>query len=242
MTTAWTVRAMLWAASLVLWDMNAQSAANASDAAPARQMEIVLEQLQHGSWVVVNPATVFDSGAEVRFRVRTNFAAHLFVNYVGSSGSSAVLFPNVETGRNNRLEPGVSRLLPETDGVFRLGGPAGVDILHWVAVPVPSGVLETPGYEPLPAPPSPGTMLHTLVPRCDDAMFRGTEPCRETRAPARGVRTGVPVTENRGIAGSFQARDIDFARRPAAENAGKTLVRAGSGAGVVVYEMRIVHR
>jgi len=228
-TSNWTRLARALAVGCLTLMVSGQDLPGSGASSDGRRLEISVELRKGGSWIEADPATVFDSGAELRFRARTNFPAHLFVTNAGTSGTSAVIYPSAEAGRQNLLQPGRELVLPASDGAFRISGPAGYDVLYWIATPWNAARAEGQPYVPLPAPPKPGTMQHTLVPRCDDAIFRAHGECKDLSAGSRRVQPGSPMTDNGKQSGDLRARDIEFVRRAPTE-------------AVVIYEMRIAHR
>ena len=67
----------------------------------------------------------------------------------GTAGTYELLFPRTDTGSDNRVEAGKEYVVPATEGWFRIGGPAGQDVMYWLVSPV-----ELPrGYQRLPPPP-----------------------------------------------------------------------------------------
>src|SRR5262245_16675333 len=100
-------------------------------------------------WRTVNPATVFNSGERLRFRMSANFAGYLYVMNQGTSGAYDLLFPRSDTGSDNRIEAGKDYLVPASEGWFKVNGPVGQDVVYWLVSPVEL----TPEYKRLPPPP-----------------------------------------------------------------------------------------
>ena len=121
----------------------------------------------------------------MRFRFRANFDGYLYVMNYGTSGSYSLLFPREETGRENNVKSGKEYLVPATQAWFRIDGPPGHDIVYWLVSPV-ALASKPPGYVPLPPPPKRTPPPKTLLPRCDDSIFRARGLCIDPRAGLRG--------------------------------------------------------
>ncbi len=206
---------------------------------PQRRLEITVEQRTASGWNKVDPATVFDNGAKLRFRVKANFRGFLYVMNQGTSGSYTQLFPTQETGSDNRLEAGREAMVPATGGAFAVTGPAGYDIVYWMITPVElSGGQKRPGYVPLPPPPPPGTKLNTLRPRCDDTVFRARGECIDHEAGPRKVESVEGLPQNLKSVPNLKARELVFIRE---SNSAVVSTPAGLD-GPVVYEFRVAHK
>ncbi len=205
-------------------------AALAADGAKG-SLQVKLEQEVNGQWQTVDPRTVLETPAKIRFQFASGFPGYLYVLYKGSGGDSGWLFPAEETGTDNRVEPGVFRTVPATDGSFVIDGPAGFDLTYWIVSP-----------SPLPSLPSPtdffgdrGTERDTLLPKCREGGLRarGGSGCLDERA-------GVSPYTGRASAGQaapLRARDIRFRK-----DTGDTLITPSRPeSGMVVYEFRIAH-
>jgi hypothetical protein len=203
----------------------------------ARRLDIVVELRRGEAWIPVDPATVFDSGAELRFRIRSNFPLRLTLTNVASSGATAFLHPFPESGGGNLLEPGQEIRIPGGDGAFRISGPAGYEVLYWIATPWSSAPTTSTPYVPLAPPPPSGSLLHTLVPRCDDGILLTRGDCLDRRAGARRLQSSSPIPHNGGKPADLRARDLDFVPKSAS-----TAPQPAGPASAVVYELRIAHR
>jgi hypothetical protein len=208
---------------------------------PPRRMIIHVETRTDGDWKTVDPATIFDSGAQVRFRVQANFAGYLYVMNHGTSGDYSLLFPREDTGMRNELEPDKEYIVPATEGgAFRITGPPGHDIVYWMVTPLElaPGRSAHPGYVPLPPPPPAGTKLNTLVPRCDDAVFRARGECVDSKAGPRRVEDRSTLPPNLKSVPNLRSRELVFIRE---KNAAVVSSPAGA-TGPVVYEFRLAHK
>ena len=204
------------------------------------QMEITVERLEHGAWKQVDPGLVFERNDRVRFRYRANFAGFLYVTNRSTSGKYEQLFPREETGEQNRIAAGKDYAVPATDAVFRIAGPAGHELIYWLASPVEltkGAANPVTGTQPLPpasTPPRP----EDLLPRCDDAIFRARGECVDSSAGPQSVSAGDEMPQGMAGAGAATPRDLLFMRRE------KTTVVAAPAplTGPVVYEFRLAHR
>ncbi len=196
-------------------------------------MEITLERQQGAGWVAVDPGFVFEKGDRLRFVFRANFDGYLHVMDYGTSGRFSLLFPREETGQDNRIESGKEYKIPATESWFRVDGPPGHDLVYWLASPVP---LAQGGAGP--PPPKEGGPPKTLLPRCDDSIFRARGLCIDSSAGLRAV----PETED--LPGSL--RDI-----PRTRSRELVIVRKGEGTvvsspvkltGPVIYEFHLAHK
>lgn len=208
---------------------------------PPRRMVIHVETRANGEWKTVDPATIFESGAQVRFRVKANFAGYLYVMNQGTSGDYSLLFPREDTGLQNRLDPEQEYIVPATEGgAFRITGPPGQDTVYWMVTPleIAPGRNPRPGYVPLPPPPPPGSKLNTLVPRCDDAVFRARGECVDSTAGPRKIQDQSKLPPNLRAVPDLRSRELVFIRE---KNAAVVSSPAGA-TGPVVYEFRLAHK
>jgi hypothetical protein len=155
----------------------------------AQRMEITLERLDGTTWHAVDPGLVLADGDRVRFRYRTNVDGYLYVTDLGTSGKFLTLFPNADTGQDNRVTASKDYQVPATDGaVFRVAGPPGYDVVTFVVNPHKGGVTSAG-----PPRPKPG-----LIPRCDDSLLRARGDCIDSSAgpkPNDGSRDLVFMRE-----------------------------------------------
>src|SRR5712692_11612975 len=120
------------------------------------RMEISLERREAGAWHAVDPGLVLEQNDRIRFRFHTNFDGYLYVMNQSTSGAYTQLFPSEETGRENQIHAGKEYLVPATQTLFRIAGPAGHEIVYWMLTPVDLRTeAEKPEYIPLPPPPPP---------------------------------------------------------------------------------------
>jgi len=201
---------------------------------PAERMEITLERQQASDWKTVDPGFVFERGDRVRFRFRANFDGYLYVMDYGTSGKYTLLFPREETGRENRIEPAKEYRIPATDAYFRIDGPPGHDIVYWLVSPLPLAGADA-GFPSLPKEKEPPK---TLLPRCDDSIFRARGLCIDSSAGLRAIPETEELPENLKSAGNARSRELIIMRKGES-----TLVSSPVPlAGPVVYEFRLAHR
>lgn len=205
-----------------------------------RRMEIQVELRKGAEWIMVDPATVFDKDAQIRFRVKANFAGYLYVMNQGTGGTYALLFPREDTGQVNRLEPGQGYTVPATEGAFTPAGPPGHDIVYWMVTPVELGQSATPpsAYVPLPPPPPPGTKISTLKPRCDDAVFKARGECVDPKAGPRKVSSLSTLPPNLKDVPNLRSRELVFIK----ENNGAVVSTPAWLKGPLIYEFRLSHK
>jgi hypothetical protein len=208
---------MLRAVSLVIL-------AAAGLAAQSQSMEIVLERHESGAWKTIDPGLVLGQNDLVRFRFRATFDGYLYVINSGTGGSQSLLFPADSTGRDNRVLAGKDYFVPSTNASFRVAGPAGHDVVYWIVSPVPlSG-------NPMTA--APKRSAGTLVPRCDQSIFRARGLCIDSSAGPRNVPadTALPLP-------NMQRRELVIV-----QDKDKARVSpSGKLTGPIVYEFRLAH-
>jgi hypothetical protein len=197
-------------------------------------MEVTLDRQEGAAWKPVDPGFVFEKGDRLRFRFRANFDGYLYVMDYGTSGKYSLLFPRDETGRENRIESGKEYRIPATEAWFRIDGPPGHDIVYWLVSPLPlaSG---SDGLPPLPkqkAPPK------TLLPRCDDSIFRARGLCIDSSAGLRGIPETEELPENLKGVPRARSRELIIVRKDE-----QSLISSPAPlAGPVVYQFRLAHR
>jgi len=186
------------------------------------RLNVKLERHVEGQWRQVEPGQVFESGDRVRFRVQSNFDGYLYVANQGTSGDYASLFPTEDAGTNNRILADREYVIPETEGAFRITGPAGHEIVYWTATPNPA----ESSADNSAAPPPPAQPPARLTPRCDETILRARGDCIDHTA---GLKD--PNAELRGRGLVFLKKDdaAVVAASPQLE-------------GPVTFEFRLAHR
>jgi hypothetical protein len=199
-------------------------------AQPVQRMEITLERQEGTAWKTVDPGFVFDKGDRVRFRFRANFSGYLYVMDYGTSGAYSLLFPREETGRDNRIESGKDYQIPATQAWFRIDGPPGHDIVYWVVSP-----LALADGAALPKSKPPPT---TLMPRCDDSIFRARGLCIDSSAGLRSVPDTEELPENLKAVPRAKSRELVIMRKEDSSQVSSPAPLTGP----VVYEFRLAHK
>jgi hypothetical protein len=174
---------------------------------------------------------VFEPGDILRFRVKSDFDGYLYVLDQGSSGRFSTVFPSEAAGADNRVVRGQSYLIPATDdGWFQVSGPAGFDVLYFLLSPGPIVPPSTASFT-APGPAS------SLMPRCNDAIFRARGECTDVSAgPAAVPKDAALPAPIAPIAGSA-SRDITVVKK-------QDTVTVGASAGrnaPVLYTFRLAH-
>ena len=203
-----------------------------------QRIRVVVERRDGTTWTVVNPAHVFEPGDRLRFRVSTTFGGYLYVTDQGTSGSYELLFPRSDTGSDNRIAANQDYIVPASQGVFKVSGPPGHDVIYWLVSPVDLGKQ----YRPLPPPPAPGSAPPSMHPRCDDAIFKSRGDCIDTQAGLKPVKPEDKLPENMTGVVTATPRELLFIQD---NSVGKESVVVSSPAplsGPVVYELRLAHR
>jgi hypothetical protein len=197
------------------------------------KMEILLERLDAGSWKTVDPGLVFAQNDRVRFRFHANFDGYLYVMNRSTSGKYEQLFPRDETGQENRIRAGTDYMVPATQTVFRIGGPAGHEIIYWMVSPVR---LTDGAGRNRPLPPPDGKPPANMTPRCDNEIFRARGECVDSSAGPQGVARDETVPQN--LAGAARPRDLLFMRKEKS-----TVVSSMAPlTGPVIYEFRLAQK
>jgi hypothetical protein len=179
---------------------------------------------------------VFDTGDRVRFRFRANFDGYLYVMNQSTSGNYETLFPREDTGEQNRIEAGKVYVVPATQGLFRITGPPGYDVLYWLVTPLSLGAQ--PKYQPLPPPPKSGPVPPRLTPRCDDTIFKARGECVDSSAGPKGVKPAEKLPENLSGVPGAASRELMFIR----EQDSSVVASPAPIGGPVIYEFRVAHR
>ena len=184
----------------------------------------------------MDPGLVLDNGDRIRFRFRADFDGYLYVMNQGTSGQYELLFPREETGQNNRVEAGQEYQVPATSAWFRVDGPPGQDIVYWLVTPLTLGAA--PKYVPLPPPPAQKIPPASLLPRCDDAIFRARGICVDSSAGPREVRPETELPENLSTIPGIRSRELIIMRK----EEGAVVSSPADRQGPLLYEFRLAHK
>ncbi len=201
------------------------------------RMEITVERRIGNAWRAVDPGFIFMKGDHVRFRYKTNFSGYLYVMNQGTGGAYTKLFPREDTGMANRIEAGKEYMVPTTDGMFRVEGPPGYDVIYWVVTPVDIGMQSA--YKPLPPPPTDlPKMRASLTPRCDDTILRARGECVDSGAGPQAVDDKSKLPENIKPSAGDDSQDLVFMKKQR-----RSVVSSPAPlGGPVVFEFRLAHK
>ena len=202
----------------------------------SQRMEITLERQEGDLWKAVDPGFVFETGDRIRFRFKANFDGFLYVMDYGTSGSYSLLFPRDETGRENKITAGTEYRIPATQAWFRIAGPPGHDIVYWMVTPLALADAKE-GFSP-PAMPRTKQPPKTLMPRCDDAIFRARGECIDSGAGLRGIVDAEELPENLKKVPRMNSRELVIMRREESSMISSPVPLAGP----VIYQFRLAHK
>jgi hypothetical protein len=204
------------------------------------RMELTLERREAGAWKIVDPGLVFEQNDRVRFRFRTNFDGYLYVMNQSTSGTYTMLFPGEETGRENQIHAGKEYMVPATQTLFRIAGPAGHEIVYWMVTPAELRTEEDkPKYVPLPPPPPKEKQLPSnMTPRCDDALFRARGDCIDTSAGLKNVTSRELLPDNLAQVPGGNSGDLMFMRKQNTAVVSSPVPLKGP----VIYEFHLAHK
>jgi Domain of unknown function (DUF4384) len=198
------------------------------------RMELMLERLDGDTWRAIDPGLVLNQGDRVRFKFRTNFDGYLYVMNQSTSGKYEQLFPRQDTGEENRIGAAREYLVPATSAAFRIGGPAGHEIVYWLVTPV-ALAGDAPRMHPATGAPKPAP---TLIPRCDDTILKARGDCVDSSAGPKLVPRGEQVPEHLANPFGNGSSELMFLRQK------NTAVISSPEPlnGPVLYEFRLAHR
>jgi hypothetical protein len=219
---------LLFACSLAAQENQAKS--------PAQRMEITLERQEGNAWKAKDPGFVFEKGDRVRFRFRANFNGYLYVTDYGTSGNSSLLFPREETGKENGIASGKEYRIPATQAWFRIDGPPGHDIVYWLVSPVPLATGEG-GSAPFPLS-RPKQPPKTLLPRCDDSIFRARGDCIDSSAGVRSVPDSDELPESLKNVPHLKSRELVIMRKEDSSLVSSPVPLTEP----VIYQFRLAHK
>jgi hypothetical protein len=227
-----------WLGGLMLAGATLALLAQSSPPQGPYRMEIVLERRDAGAWHAVDPGLVLAQNDRVRFRFHTNFKGYLYVMNQSTSGTYAMLFPAEDTGRENRITAGKDYLIPATETLFRIAGPAGHEIVYWMVMPSALHP-EEPTYVPLPPPPPRQKPLPAnMTPRCDDALFRARGDCIDTSAGPKHVTSRELLPDNLAQLPSGNSNGLMFLRQQNTAVVSSPVPLQGP----VIYEFHLAHK
>jgi hypothetical protein len=219
--------------TVLLGVVAASSAASAAPDPVRARIEIKLERKTGASWTAIDPSLVLNSGDVVRFRFKSNFDGYLYVTNLGTSGQYSLLFPREETGTRNVVQSGKEYVVPSTDAILRVSGPAGYESVYWLVSPVSLGHMP----EMRPTRPS-GSPPPVLIPRCDDTMLRARGLCLDPKAGPRVVGKEEPLPAELGKL-KATTRELTIVQE---QNQYVLSPAHGTASAPVLYEFRLAHK
>lgn len=197
-------------------------------------MDIVLERNDSGAWRPVDSGLVLNRDDLVRFRFHTNFQGYLYVINAGTSGVRSLLFPVEETGMKNQFASGKDYSVPATEAAFKVAGPPGHDIVYWLVSPVP--LSEDPVAALMREEGAPRSA--TLIPRCNDSIFRARGQCVDSSAGPRNLASDESLPDAVSSLPNIRKRDLVIVQG----DQGARVSAPESLKGPVIYEFRLAHR
>jgi hypothetical protein len=204
---------------------------------PSQRIEITLERQEGELWKAVDPGFVFEKGDCIRFRFRSNFDGFLYVMDMGTSGDYSQLFPREETGRENKITSGKEYQIPATQAYkFRISGPPGHDIVYWMMSPL-ALASGNGGFVP-PAMPKTKQPPKTLIPRCDDTIFRARGECIDSSAGLRGISDTNELPDNLKNVPRMDPRELVIMRKEESSLISSPVPLTGP----VLYQFRLAHK
>jgi hypothetical protein len=201
-------------------------------------VDVAVERISNGSWTGVDLQNVFRPDDQIRFRFRANFGGFLYVLNLTSKGEYMWLFPQGETGVENRIEAKREYLIPATSGAFRIPAFSGYDRVYWIvstlqlpALPRIPNRSDVVGERPQPRPDS------TLLPRCKDGPLRARGVCLDDEAGVQRLQSAgeVPAQLDFNV-------ESDLLKQFTIKQDPKTARVSGPDAGPFVYQLVIAHR
>jgi hypothetical protein len=209
-----------------------QAAPPASAPAAKPTLEISLERrTAAGTGEAMAADHVFEPGDIIRFRVKSDFDGYLYVLDQGSSGRFSTVFPSSGPGSDNRVARGQSYFVPSTEeGWFQISGPAGFDVLYFLLSPGPIVPPSTASF----AAPGPAS---SLMPRCNDAIFRARGECTDISAGPAALPKDAPLPAPIAPIAGSASRDITVVKKQDSVTVGSS----ASKNAPVLYTFRLAH-
>jgi len=205
----------------------AQAQPVAKAAQDGSHLDLVLERNEAGVWKAIDPQTVLNGGDAIRFRITSSFPGYLYAYYRGSADEAAWLYPVKGSQSSNRIESGVSYVIPSETTSYAIAGQPGFDIVYWLISPTPMSGMDWLPKDEERAP-------RTAIPRCREDLDKVVAACHDDRAGAVEVSK---TASGGGLQGGMKARELKLN-----SNGQSTRIEAQNGPGLIVYEFRIAHR
>jgi hypothetical protein len=195
-------------------------------------LQITLERkMPDGKVQSVDSDHVFEPGDIVHFRVRSDFDGFLYVMDQGTSGKYATVFPSGDAGADNRVRQGQMFSIPTGEtSWFEIGGPAGFDIVYFLLSPA---ALANPAAASFAAPGPVGT----LMPRCNDAVFKARGECTDINAGPAPLPRKAPLPAPLAPMAGSASRDIKVVKK----QDGVQVAAAGNTTSPLIYTFRLAH-
>ena len=203
-----------------------------------QRIRVTVERRDSAGWIAVNAAHVFETNDRLRFRVTSSFNGYLYVMDQGTSGGYELLFPRSDTGSDNRIAAGKDYAVPASQGIFKVTGPSGHDVIYWLVSPVDLGSH----YQPLPPAPEFNSDQLKLRPRCDESILKARGDCIDTQAGVRPVKPGDKLPENMNGIVTATPREMLFIQDNRLGQESVVISSPAPLSGPVVYELRLAHR
>jgi hypothetical protein len=204
-------------------------------------LSLRLEQQQGDIVKTVPQKTVFKTGNILRFRVTSQIAGYLYIVDKGTTGETESLYPALDTPEgSNRIEPGQSMVVPANgDGWFEVSGPSGFDVIYILVSATPISIppaAPSTGQSPL-SPQTQAPLLPSLLPRCDDQIFKARGECIDASAGIAPLPSDAPVPRELVPFAKTAARDIVLAD----DGDGVTIKAAPTAKLPLIYTFRLAH-
>jgi hypothetical protein len=238
--SAWVQFAMAGLALFLTFSVGLQGQSQTLSNGP-RRIEITLEKYSDAGWKTVDPGMVFPSGEKVRFRVKSSFNGYLYVVNFSTERKYSLLFPTENTGTSNQIEVDHEYLIPATQGGFQITGPAGHEVVYWLISPVELQQPEQFAKLQYASPSQPSEIEKrpvTLLPRCDDQMFRARGECIDPSAGPQSVNDTKELPEGLSGIDHLTARGLEFSR----QQSQAVVSTPEAGSAPIIFEFHLAHR
>jgi hypothetical protein len=236
------------------WAQSAESAKSPYGKSAPGLITIRLEKRVGTQATKVSQNTVFRTGDILRFQLTSSMAGYLYVVDKGSTGTTSTLFPgSSDLHGDNRIEPRRGYLVPaDGNGWFEVTGPAGFDVLYFLVSATPMNLAAAAAPEtgagtgigagtgaaaqgvPAPAP----ALSPSLLPRCNDEIFKSRGECLDDSAGPAALPPDAPLPREIGALASAASRDIILSE----DETGTTVRPAATAKLPLVYTFRLAHR
>lgn len=197
----------------------------------SRKVEVVVERAKGSDWETVDARTVFEPGQQIRFRFRSGFPGYVYVLDETSAGDFVWLFPEENSGLNNKVASGAWSLIPATQGAFEIPKNPGFETIYWIVSPTPLRDIKGEALR------GSRTTARSMTPRCDEpSLLKARGTCMDSHAGPKPLTDTGRVQDINGAA--LRSRDLSFDRSPQT-NVVKAKTRPEEA---LVYEFWIAHQ